>query len=133
MIKMALKVIANWIGAESNHVRESKTVLDSEFHRVFRIPGARFRIPIINRILDSLSLISDFKARDSEFQKQNSRIPEYELPYTGRIKDRHNWLLGWYAPGYCHAFRARSPEFDSHVWSQIPSKFRLLSCSCSFK
>ena len=82
------------IGAESNHVRESKTVLDSEFHRGFRIPGARFRIPIINRILDSLRWISDFKARDSEFQKQNSRIPESELPYTGRIKDRHIWLLG---------------------------------------
>ena len=52
--------------------RETRTVLDSGF----RIPDSfsveiRFQISIASRILDSGSSISDSKAQDSGFHKQN--------------------------------------------------------------
>ena len=61
--------------------REPMTVLDSPFHTVdwgFQVPDSsfwsvelRFRIPVISGIPDSLSKISDSKAQDSGFHKQN--------------------------------------------------------------
>ena len=61
--------------------RESKTVLDSRYHIVdwgfqepdssFRSVQLRFWIPVISGIPDSLSKISDSKAQDSGFHKQN--------------------------------------------------------------
>ena len=61
--------------------REPVTVLDSRFRTMdwgFQVPDSsfwsvelRFRIPIISGIPDSLSKISDSKAQDAGFNKQN--------------------------------------------------------------
>ena len=51
-------------------VRDSKIVLNSEFHAVdsgFLDVG--FRIPIVSEILDSLICIPDSKAQNSGFQE----------------------------------------------------------------
>ena len=50
---------------------ESKAVLDS------RIPGTRFRIPVVSGILDSLNSIPDSKPQDSGFRKQ--KFPWFPL------------------------------------------------------
>ena len=73
MIKKALTVIAN---LNKSRVATFKRIEDS----------LRFGIPeSLDSGFQSLTgfWISDFKAQDSEFHKQNSRIPEYELPYIG--------------------------------------------------
>ena len=64
---------------QSPHViiQESKTVLHSGFHAMDWTPRSGFRIPIVSGIPNSLSLITDSKASDSGFHKQN--FPDSEL------------------------------------------------------
>ena len=82
----------------SRHVRESKTLLDSEFHAVdsgFHLLDSRsfsvelgFRIRIVSGIPDSYTCIPDSKAQDSGFHEQKFprfRIPESGFLYMGRV------------------------------------------------
>ena len=96
----------------SPNVRESKAVLDSEFHAL----DAGLQDPslcqgkldsvfqIVGGIPDSLSCILDFKAQDSGFHKQNfprfripqakiSRIPESTFHNMRRVTYRELWCL----------------------------------------
>ena len=55
--------------------KRSKTVLLSGFYAMDWTPGIGFRIAIVSGIPNSLSLITNFKARDSGSHKQNSPDP----------------------------------------------------------
>ena len=115
------------------HIRESKTGLDSGFHTIdsrFQVLDSLFvelgfGILIVSRSPDSLSCISDSKAKGSGFYKQKIlgigfRIPDsgFRIPDSGFHKQKFFWipecftLSGISAPEWCF------PEVPSVMFQQ---------------
>ena len=99
-LQMSKRVVSQQVMVRNSlvidHLRESKTVLDSGF----RIPGTGFQylsvelgfwIPIVSGIPDSFSCIPDSKTQDSRFHRQN--FPGFRIPQTkiSRIPVSFTW------------------------------------------
>ena len=105
------------------HIRESKTGLDSGFHTIdsrFQVLDSLlvelgFGILIVSGSPDSLSCISDSKAKGSGFYKQKFLGIGFRIPDSGFHKQKFFWipecftLSGISAPEWCF------PEVLCHV------------------
>ena len=97
------------------HIRESKTGLDSGFHTIdsrFQVLDSLFvelgfGILIVSGSPDSLSCISDSKAKGSGFYKQKFLGIGFRIPDSGFHKQKFFWipecftLSGISAPEWC--------------------------------
>ena len=105
------------------HIRESKTGLDSGFHTIdsrFQVLDSLFvelgfGVLIVSGTPDSLSCISDSKAKGSGFYKQKFLGIGFRIPDSGFHKQKFFWipecftLSGISAPEWCF------PEVLCHV------------------